>query len=241
MLPQANQIYRHFKGNLYKVVTIAVHTETEEELVIYQALYGNFKIYARPLSMFMSEVDREKYPNVTQKMRFELIEQMVAVPVSGEAMKKEVQPETTEAVKKEVQPETTEAVKKEVQPEMTKAVKEKVQTESVEVVRDEVTRAEAVEREAVQDEKAIVEDVDAGETEITTSIDPLLEAYLDADSYRERLNILHGLQHRITEHMLNTMAIVIDFELPEGDIRAKYDALNDCLLTKEKYECNRIF
>ena len=60
------------------------------------------------------------------------------------------------------------------------------------------------------------------------------------DSYREKLNILHGLQHRITEHMLNTMAIVIDFELPEGDIRTKYDALNDCLLTKEKYECNRI-
>ena len=72
------------------------------------------------------------------------------------------------------------------------------------------------------------------------TIDPLLEAYLDTDSYREKLNILHGLQHRITEHMLNTMAIVIDFELPEGDIQTKYDALNDCLLTKEKYECNRI-
>ena len=75
----------------------------------------------------------------------------------------------------------------------------------------------------------------------TVSIDPLLEAYLDTDSYRERLNILHGLQHRITDHMLNTMAIVIDFELPEGDIQTKYNALNDCLLTKEKYECNRIF
>ena len=76
--------------------------------------------------------------------------------------------------------------------------------------------------------------------EEVVSIDPLLEAYLDTDSYREKLNVLHGLQHRITEHMLNTMAIVIDFELPEGDIQTKYDALNDCLLTKEKYECNRI-
>ena len=65
-----------------------------------------------------------------------------------------------------------------------------------------------------------------------TTIDPLLEAYLDTDSYREKLNILHGLQHRITEHMLNTMAIVIDFELPEGDLYTKYYSLNDCLLTK---------
>ena len=177
MILKANQIYKHFKGNLYKIITVAVHTETEEELVIYQALYGDFKIYARPLSMFMSEVDREKYPEATQKMRFEPIEQIVNV----------------------------------------NAVAVPVQTNSV--------TEEAVEENAEDD---------------GIQIDPLLEAYLDTDSYREKLNILHGLQHRITEHMLNTMAIVIDFELPEGDIETKYYALNDCLLTKEKYECSRI-
>lgn len=63
--------WHHFKGNDYFVIGIAVHTETDETLVLYKDSLVNSKQYARPLSMFMSEVDREKYPDAPQKYRFE--------------------------------------------------------------------------------------------------------------------------------------------------------------------------
>lgn len=68
-------VHADFNMYLYKVIGFATHTETKEKLVVYRACYvqdGEFKLYTRPYDMFMSEVDKEKYPNATQKYRFEL-------------------------------------------------------------------------------------------------------------------------------------------------------------------------
>ena len=69
--------YKHFKGNLYKVLMIGYDSETNNEnlkkLVIYEALYGDHKIWVRPYDMFVSKIDKEKYPDINQEYRFELI------------------------------------------------------------------------------------------------------------------------------------------------------------------------
>lgn len=67
-----NGIYKHFKGDYYIVLDVAIHSETKDKYVVYRGLYGENELYVRPIDMFLSEVDHKKYPNISQKYRFEL-------------------------------------------------------------------------------------------------------------------------------------------------------------------------
>lgn len=171
-IPKPGQIYRHFKGHLYQIVAIARHSETLEALVIYQALYGDFQIYARPLHMFMSEVDKEKYSDVKQRERFELVRTANEITID-------------------------------------EMYAEPIAQELVETAENEV--------------------LDAG-----------VEEFLDADSYEEKLRIFTGMQHRLTDDMINIMAISLDTEVEEGALDARIASLKNFLLMQVKYECNRI-
>lgn len=200
-VPKPQEIYRHFKGNLYQITAIAEHTETGEQLVVYQALYGEFKTYARPLPQFVSRVDREKYPDIEQEFRFEL--QGADAARQWEAFSCADQKETAQ--------------------------------ESRDMEKSANGETEAVNKKCdVAESDVPVED--SGEA----ALDPLLLEFLDADSYEKRLNILAGLHHRITDEMITTMAIAADVEIADGDVEERYEALKNCLLTMERYECNRL-
>ncbi|MBQ7934440.1 MAG: DUF1653 domain-containing protein [Lachnospiraceae bacterium] len=210
-IPRPQEIYKHFKGNLYQVLTIAVHSETEEQLVIYQAMYGDYKVYARELSMFTSLVDKEKYPQVSQRFRFEL--QGLDSARQQQAYEESLQVQ----VLKQAEP-----VK-----EMSAQVRQAEPQASVETAMPIWADA------PVESNAQAKEDGNPG-------IDPLVWEFLDADTYHKRLQILNALHHRITDDMITTMSIACDMEVPDGDLEKRYDALKACLETREHYEGSRL-
>ena len=163
-LPRPGQVYRHFKGNIYRIMTLADHSETGETLVIYRRDDPEAKSYARPLDMFMSEVDRKKYPNVREKYRFTLI--------------------------------------------------------------DEESAAEAA-------SATLSSDGNEG------TIDPLLEAFLDASNVPEKIERLYDMRRTADETMLGYVASSLDLEV-SGDKDEIFSEIMRALKAREKYESSRL-
>lgn len=181
--PKPGEFYRHFKGNLYQIITIAKHSETGEELVIYQALYGAYGVCARPLSMFVSEVDHEKYPEAAQQFRFQRVEQPEEPAV---AYSKPLQESDGEAVQLSEEPSSRQA-----EPEEEQA-------------------------------------------------SPELLAFLDADTYNEKYKVLKGMEHTITDRLVNDFAVILDVVIPEGELSRRYEELKQCVATMARYESTRL-
>lgn len=192
-IPQAGEIYQHFKGKLYRIVTLATHTETGEQLVIYQALYGEFQVFARPLSMFLEKVDAKKYPDAAGKDRF------MRIPMAEAA-----------------------------------AVPQPVPASSENPV--EPRPAAMPSENPVESRPAAA----SSESPVEPQPDPGLLAFLDADSYEEKLEVFASMEGKVDLHMLNAIAASLDLELSEGSLEEQYDTLKSCLMTLERYECNRL-
>lgn len=203
--PKPNEIYQHFKGNLYKIITSAIHTETGEEMVVYQALYGDYGVYVRPLSMFQSLVDRKKYPDAAQKYRFELVSQIIGQDTAA------------------------------AQTAQKAAGTQADQTLAGQTAAEEMLAKETLTKKAQAEEEPAVDDPEAN-----LQIDPLVMEFLESDTYEAKLNILTALHPRITDDMINTLAVAVDVEINEGETEERFAQLKNCLLTFDKYERSRV-
>lgn len=208
--PKPQEMYRHFKGNLYQIRCLARHSETGEMMVVYQAMYDTFTIYVRPLAMFMEEVDHVKYPDVTQKYRFELLQDMESDEEDYAAEPAALAQQTASAGSTVLEGQTASA--------------------EPAAMEEQVTSTEPADPAEELPEKESEE----------LNIDPLVMEFLEADTYEQRLTILALLHCRITDEMINTMAVSVDLEIKDGDVEERYEELKNCLLTFEKYECNRL-
>lgn len=189
-IPKTGEFYRHFKDKLYQIVAVAEHSEDGQQLVIYQALYGDFKVYARPLEMFISEVDHEKYPEVTQKYRFERVEFGTAAKCDPGV------PAKSAVVVAPVQ--------------------------------------KALEAPMVSVQEAVEESTGEGRPE------PGLLEFLDEDSWDMKYNILVSLRDKMTDKLVDDLAVAMDVVIPEGPLDKRYEQLKICVRTRQKYESQHL-
>ena len=235
-VPRAQEIYRHFKGGLYQVLTVAEHTETGEQLVIYQAMYGEFKIYARPLEMFAGPVDRARYPEAEQEFRFQLQNPNGARRQSGGHQ--DGQPR---------QILSQEPGNSGVYISNTAHREDEAGKDQAADPRGTEPKLQMAESHGAEPELQAIEPHGA-ETELQTAesrqeepgLDPMVLEFLDARTYEQRLNVLAALHHRITNEMITTMSLCCDIEVEGDDVEQRYEELKQCLMMKERFEIKRL-
>lgn len=207
--PKPFQRYRHFKGNEYQVICIAKDADTGEDVVVYQALYGDYAVYTRLLSQFLSEVDREKYPNAAQKYRFqEIAEQPM-----------DVLQQRTDAPSGLQQ---------------TEVLRES--TRQISMPQDErqgVSQSPFSRDKGQSTRKLEIAEPRPGEA------DPALLAFLDADTMEEKSDVLVSIRHRITNRLIDDFAVTLDVVIPEGSVDVRYQQLLSSIRMVQKYEIER--
>ena len=193
------ELYRHFKDKMYQIIAVATHSETREPYVVYQALYGDFRTYVRPYDMFISPVDTDKYPRVTQKYRFAYVGTHAMTETQAAEMSAEGISDVQAA-------------------EM-----------SAEGIFD--VQAAEMSAERISDMQAKREDA--------SGINQNFLAFLDADSYAEKYEIVSDMEEELDDHLINQMAASIDVIIEDGKLPERIRELESCIRTKAKYELGR--
>ncbi len=202
--------YRHFKNKYYQVKGTCIHSETKEKMVLYQALYGTYELYVRPFSMFMSEVDHVKYPDVKQKYRFEEVDV------------KEVEQARLTRLEEPVE------IKNE-EPEF------KTSSESA----AEPKTSADYEDKADFEESVLEHDLDQDESG-EGMINPFLLDFLDADSMEDKYNLLNNFRGQLDQKLIDDLAVSLDTEVSEGDLSAQFNQIKKLVATRAHFEGSRL-
>ncbi len=189
--PKPGDKYKHFKNKLYQIVAVATHSETKEKLVIYQALYGDFGVYARPYDMFMSEVDHVKYPEVTQRYRFEHVNL--------------------------------------------------VNTKDKTLITEAPVWAGNQSSESILTQQIKPQNEENGSFEGETSdeINPVLLQFLEAETFKEKYEILKLHANAMEDSLIDSLAASLDIVIEDGPVSKRFDELKACVRTRERFETDR--
>ena len=194
--PRPGDIYQHFKGNKYQVTAIAVDAETQEKCVVYQALYGEFITYVRKYAAFVSEVDKNKYPQVGYRYRFSSLEELAFLKESKSMAACEPQDKAEENI-------------------------------------DETEKAETVTTTGY-DMRELKSPEDEGE------VNPDLLAFLEAETTREKIEVLERIKERITESILCAIEASMDISYEDENLEERVYYIQNYLRTRERYEGTRL-
>ncbi len=241
--PKPQELYRHFKGGKYQIITIARDADTGEEQVVYQALYGDYTIYCRSLKDFTSEVDRERYPNPDQRMRFELFtpdeDKSLEEDRRHSEQPRKFSTEKLDAIKAEIKSESKSVLKPEIKPE----IKPQVKSVTESLFKKEEKEAPKKESLFEDEDKPEINDNYMNRTieeeAESFGMNPLVVKFLDANSTAERIEVLSQIRPVVTNDMIDIMAMAMDTEIPGNEPDIRCSELREFLLTKQKFEVTR--
>lgn len=207
---QIGDFYRHFKGKVYQIQSIAKDSETLEKVVVYQGMYPPYECWVRRYEDFMAPVDRTKYPDASQQYRFEQI--------TPEELTADVQKDTDKVQRKE--PKDTELENIEHTEDILKEYsKEELQNIFLE------GRAEKY----LDDKMSVKEIGTMGMMQL-----------LDAQSFHRKREIFKGLKKYLNKNLLMNIAVALDVVLEDGTVEEQYDSILHCLDALEHYEGGRL-
>jgi len=258
MIPKTGELYKDFTDKIYQVITVAVHAETGEQIVVYQAMSGDYGVYARSLQHFTGEDGRQQLfqkveragrqpaedqqggnlplqsgaePACSSKQQSGSIwEQPENVRQSEKSWKQERQ--TGYAAKAEPRPRTQSPA------ESKRVLRQSISETSGEgTYYDEKRRRQMEEREQRREMFRRSERHESATEELRAN--PCLIKFLEADTYEEKFHVLNEIQNDMTDRLIDDIAVVLDVVIPEGALNDRFHQLRNIILTRQKYETNR--